>query len=80
MVKVKVCEDWLAAQVDQTFPESILRFAVQKEHGFIGTYQFDVRRAEDNSLYGVRVLFEDERLYRNRLYITPPVGAYEFLN
>ncbi len=80
MAKVKIDEDWLAAQVDATFPESDIRFAVQKDHGCIGTYQFDVRCDNDESIYGVRVLFKDKRLYHGRLYITPPVGAYEFID
>ena len=80
MLKVRVCEKWLAGQGDGTYPESAIRFAVQQDHGFVGIYQFDVRLAEDQSLYGVRVLFEDKRLYRGRLYVTPPVDSYEFVS
>ena len=74
-MKVKINREWLEKNVYNHHPDVK---KVIEDHDCIGEYQFDVV-IKGGAKYGVRVGFFDDRLYRNKFYVTPTEGNYQLI-
>lgn len=74
-MKVKINQEWLEKNVFNHHPDVK---QIIEDHNYTGEYQFDVNIKEGGK-YGVRVGFFDDRLYRNKIFVTPTEGNYQII-
>ena len=74
-MRIKISRDWLEKNVFNHHSE--VRPIIE-DHDYIGIYQYDVN-IKGNGKYGVRVGFFDNRLYRNKFFVTPTEGNYQIV-